>query len=229
MEQEVLEQKLGINLNNKLLLTQALTHRSLLNENRDLPTGHNERLEFLGDAVLELVVSDFLFRTLPNKDEGELTQLRTQFVNGKTLLVIAAQYNLPEYIQMSKGQKKDNGRALNQIISSAFEAVIGAIYLDQGYQATSDFIARAFSGIKDKLLTEKRDAKSTLQEFAQEKLSLTPEYQIVEEYGFDHNKTFVAGVLFDGVLIAKGQGPKKKQAEEKAAEAALIIKGWRTL
>lgn len=225
-----LERRLGVVFRDKNLLKQALTHRSYLNENREWPLGSNERLEFLGDAVLELVVSEFLFRRYPNKPEGKLTEYRAALVNGETNAATGIAFGINDCLLLSKGEAKDTGRARELIIADAFEAVIGAVYLDQGYPAAENLIARCVLSKADSIISIGflRNTKSRLQELVQERMAVTPSYRVISETGPDHKKEFLVGVFFGDDLVAQGAGTSKKLAEEKAAQAALVSKGWTT-
>lgn len=218
-----LEKKIGIKFRNEGLLTEALTHRSYLNENPKWPVPHNERLEFLGDAVLELVVSEDLYRLFPTYAEGELTSHRAALVNYLMLAQVAKEIELGNFLYLSKGEAKDTGRARDVILANALESLIGAIYSDQGYAAAQGFILKFvmphLSEVQEKELY--RDAKSSLQEIAQEKLKVTPSYKVLKEMGPDHAKTFVVGLYFGDKLIAQGQGPSKQEAEVEAAKEGL--------
>ncbi len=222
-----LEKNLQIEFNNKDLLRQALVHRSYLNENPDSQLKDNERLEFLGDAVLELVVTEYLYNNYPNP-EGELTNWRAALVNTKMLAKVAGQLNLNSHILLSKGESKDMGRARQYILANAVEAVIGAIHLDQGYAVVKEFIGREILKELPEIIDKKlyRDPKSRFQEMAQEQDGFTPYYEVLQEWGPDHDKQFVIGVYLDSQLVAKGQGSSKQDAQEKAAQQGLKIKGW---
>ncbi len=225
-----LETSLGVKFKNKDLLLQALTHRSYLNENPAFALGHNERLEFLGDAVLELVVTDALYKKYPDKPEGELTSLRAALVNADMLADIAATLGVNDYILLSRGEKKDVGRARSYILANAFEALVGALYLDHDYAAAALFIMRVLLEPKLTEVIEKklwRDPKSTFQEEAQERVSVTPNYRVLKEMGPDHQKRFSVGVYLGAELVAEGVGLSKQDAEVKAAENALATKGWK--
>ena len=228
MDLSELEKKIKIQFNDRNLLQSSLTHRSYLNENRKWPLAHNERLEFLGDAVLELVVTEFLYKKYPEKPEGELTAFRAALVNTVSIADAATQLGMNEYLLLSRGESKDTGRARGIILANAFEAVIGAIYLDQGYDAARDFIdAQLFHKTDD--VVEKRlwqDAKSKLQEISQERLSVTPTYELVNQTGPDHDKTFVVAAHLGREKVALGEGRSKQEAEQDAAQKALIAKGW---
>ncbi len=212
------------------LLEMACTHRSFLNENKTKAMEHNERLEFLGDAVLELVVTSFLYRKYPQKAEGALTAYRSSIVNTVSLTKVAEHIGLNDYILLSKGETKDTGRARSIILANTVEAIIGAIYLDQGYDGSANFISNFILDIIDieDIVANKAwiDAKSRFQEKAQEKVGKTPAYKTLKEVGPDHDKKFTLGVFLGDVQIATGVGPSKQEAEQKAAEKALEIKGW---
>lgn len=222
------ETKIGVGFKNKRLLETAFTHRSYLNENRRPGAEHNERLEFLGDAVLELVVTEFLYAKYPDKPEGELTAFRAALVNTQSITDAATHLGMNDFLLLSRGEAKDTGRARQIILANAFEAVIGAIYLDQGYEAARAFIdAQLFHKTDD--VVEKRlwqDAKSRLQELSQERLSFTPTYELVNQTGPDHDKHFVVAVNLGKERTALGEGRSKQEAEQDAAQKALLAKGW---
>jgi len=223
-----LETILQCAFNDRVLLSSAVTHRSYLNENREVTHEHNERLEFLGDAVLELAVTDFLFRTYPEKAEGELTAIRAALVNTNMLSEVAQGLGINDFMRLSRGEAKDVGRARAYILANAFEAIVGAIYLDQGYEAARAFIERAlFSRTHD--IVEKRlwqDPKSRFQEKAQEVFGTTPSYKTLKEQGPDHDRMFTIGIYAGAELIAEGTGRSKQEAEQAAAQAALEKKSW---
>lgn len=222
-----LENKIGIIFKNKDLLLTALTHRSYLNENTAWHSDHNERLEFLGDAVLELIVTEYLYATYPNP-EGEMTNWRAALVNSVMLAKVAQKFDLNTYLLLSRGEAKDTGRARQYILANAVEAVIGAIYIDQGYGAAQRFIETFVLGELPDILSghSYRDPKSTLQEIAQDRLGVTPSYQVLEEWGPDHAKSFRVGVYLGADLAGEGAGPSKQDAQQVAAEDALAKKGW---
>lgn len=224
---EELEKKIGIEFNNKDLILEALTHRSYLNERPDWRLDHNERLEFLGDAVLELIVTEYLFKNY-KEPEGILTTWRAALVNANMLSAISHKFSLNDYLLLSRGEAKDTGRARQYILANAFESVIGAIYLDQGYEAAKAFIDKFVLTELKQVIENKlyRDAKSTFQEQAQERVGVTPTYEVMEEWGPDHAKNFKIGVYLDSELAGTGQGPSKQEAEQKAAEDALHQKKW---
>jgi ribonuclease-3 len=227
---ESLAEHIGVVFKDIALLRAAVTHRSYLNENKAMGIEHNERLEFLGDAVLELVVTGFLFKKYPKKAEGELTAFRSAIVNTVSLTKVAEHMGLNDYMLMSRGEMKDTGRARLIILANAVEAVIGAIYLDQGYDAAANFISDHILNVIDieEIVKNKTwlDAKSRFQERAQEKSGVTPSYRTLKEVGPDHDKEFTLGVFLGDVQVATGLGASKQEAEQKAAEKALQIKGW---
>ena len=225
----VLEKKIGIKFKHPEYLVQAFVHRSYLNEHRDFNFGHNERLEFLGDAVLELAVTEFLFNEYGNP-EGELTNWRAALVNAKILSSIAYEIGMESYLFLSHGESKDAGtKARDYIMANTMESLIGAIYIDQGYIATQQFVTRWVITKLPYILENGlyMDAKSRFQEGAQEKIGVTPVYKVLDEEGPDHAKTFKIGVFIDKELIAEGRGMSKQEAELEAAEAAVKVKGWK--
>lgn len=223
-----LESLIGVVFQNKITLLSAITHRSFLNENRDAEQDHNERLEFLGDAVLELIVTDYLFNRYKDKTEGELTAIRAALVNTNTLSDASTKLGVNEFLLLSKGEAKDNGRARQYILANAFEALTGAIYIDQGYDAAQAFIARELFPRTDRIVEKKlwQDAKSRFQERAQEMVGVTPSYQTIRETGPDHDRVFTVGAFLKTDLVAEGTGRAKQEAEQMAAEKALEAKGW---
>lgn len=222
------EESIGITFHNFKLLRQAFTHRSYLNEHRSEGSEHNERLEFLGDAVLELISTHFLYEKFPGHNEGDLTAFRASLVNAVTLSEVAAELGMNDYLLLSRGESKDNGRARGVLLANAIEAVVGAIYLDQGYDAARDFIQKHLFPKIDDILKNKtwRDSKSVLQEKAQETEGSTPYYTVITETGPDHDKQFIVGAYVKEVLLAKGMGKSKQEAEQDAARNALDEKGW---
>src|SRR3989338_1141086 len=218
-----LEKILGITFKNQDLLKQSLVHRSYLNENPAFHLPQNERLEFLGDAVLELAVTEHLYNNYPNP-EGELTNWRAALVNAKMLAEITQGLDLEEYLFLSRGEAKDAGSKARQIIlANAIEAVIGAIYLDRGMEEAAVFIKREVLSKLPHIIEYGLDvdAKSHFQELVQEKLSVTPSYRVLEESGPDHAKHFIVGAYVRDTLIAQGEGTSKQEAQMAAAEAAL--------
>ena len=229
----IFAKKIGLTFTDPELLCQAFTHRSYLNENRP-PGGaestslHNERLEFLGDAVLELVITNYLYKKYPTKTEGNLTAYRAALVNATTIGQIAEELGVNEYLRLSRGEAQDTGRARQIILANTYEAIIGAIYLDQGYDSAERFLATTLFPSVTKVVAEKlwQDAKSYFQERAQEVTALTPHYEVLEESGPDHDKTFLVGVYLGDILVAKGSGHSKQEAEQAGARAGLKAKGW---
>jgi ribonuclease III len=222
------EEKINISFKNKDLLKEAFTHSSYINENPGGSLKHNERFEFLGDAVLELIVTEYLFEKFPEKPEGELTNLRAALVNANTLSNTAWEIGINEYLLLSRGEAKDVGRGRQYILANTFEALVGALYLDQGYDAAHKFLASCLFPKVDEILSKKlfRDAKSFFQEKAQEIVGITPTYDVLSEWGPDHDKHFVVGAYVGEEVVAEGEGPSKQEAQQKAAEAALRVKGW---
>ncbi|MGI6340923.1 MAG: ribonuclease III [Minisyncoccales bacterium] len=224
-----LEKKLNIFFNNQDLLTQAFCHRSYLNENPNFCLDHNERLEFLGDAVLELVTTEFLFKKFAKKAEGEMTGIRAALVNSGSIAEASKNLGFNDFLLLSQGEEREQGKARISILADTFEAFIGALYLDKGYEACKKFIIENLVDKKIAEILEKRldkDPKSLFQEKAQEEISITPDYRVLEEKGPDHRKNFIVGVFVGEKLIAKGEGSSKHEAEVKAAEKALIKKNW---
>ncbi|MEK7555344.1 MAG: ribonuclease III [Patescibacteria group bacterium] len=223
MDLSKLEKITGHQFKNKNLLKEALTHRSYLNENPSWGIPHNERLEFLGDAVLELAVSEELFQKYPDYDEGKLTSIRAALVNYQMLAKVAGDIELGKFILLSRGEAKDNGKAREVILANAFESLLGAVYLDGGYSTVKLFIEKAVIVNLPEVFEKElyRDPKSLLQEIIQEKLKLTPNYQVLDEHGPDHQKIFKVGVFFNDKLAAEGEGASKQEAEVEAAKNAL--------
>lgn len=217
------ETKIGVTFSDKNLLTQVFVHRSYLNENLSFKLDHNERLEFLGDAVLELVVTEHLYKTLPNP-EGELTNLRSALVRGQMLSDVAGSIDLNDYLLLSKGEEKSGGKARQLILANAFEALIGAIYLDQGYKVVAEFISKYLLGKLTSVIEQKSylDPKSHLQEKAQAELSITPAYKVLSETGPDHAKIFTVGCFIGEDLVGEGDGASKQNAESQAASSSLV-------
>lgn len=218
---EQLQNILGVHFKNQELLRTALTHRSWLNEHPEYPLQHNERLEFLGDAVLEVVVSEHLYRNF-NIPEGEMTGIRAAIVNANSLSKIANNFNLKNYLFLSKGEAKGDERAQKTILANALEAIIGAIYLDGGIKGARDFIKRYILVLLPEILNKGiKDPKSLFQEIAQENFAITPAYKVLEKWGPEHKKRFLVGVYLGKDLLAKGEGFSKQEAEEEAAKKAL--------
>lgn len=222
------ETAIGVEFADKSLLERAFTHRSYLNEHPELNIMHNERLEFLGDAVLELTVTDYLFAAYPDRPEGELTAIRAALVNTLSIADVAKRLEADSYLRLSKGEAKDTGRGRRFILANTYEAVIGAIYLDQGYDVAAEFIEKTLLGEVDKLIDNEgwKDAKSVFQEEAQRHEAITPTYEILDETGPDHDKVFTVGVYLEDDEVATGSGKSKQEAESAAAEAGLEEKNW---
>lgn len=222
------EKKTGFVFKDKNLLAQAFTHRSYINENTGSRLSHNERLEFLGDAVLELSVTDYLYNEYKEKDEGELTAYRSALVNAVIIGEVAGELNMNDFLLLSKGEARDVGKARTYILANTYEAYLGALYLDQGYEICDKFIQKTLITklpdiIKNKLW---RDAKSLVQEKAQEHFNTTPSYSVINETGPDHDKHFTIGIFFGKDKIATGKGKSKQEAEQSAARNALELKKW---
>ncbi len=222
MDLSVLESTIGLKFKNPTLIEQAFTHRSYLNEHPEI-TGHNERLEFLGDAVVELIVTNYLFDKFPDKPEGELTNLRAALVRRNTLSEIGQELAFENYMRLSKGEAKNTGKAKAVILSNASEAFIGALYLDLGLETVQGFLDQFLLPKLDQIIEGDKhiDAKSRLQEIIQEQRSLTPYYKTQTTSGPDHDRQFVVGVYFGDELIATGEGSSKREAEMAAATVAL--------
>ncbi len=223
MDLESLEKKININFENKTLAKNAFVHRSYLNENPDFELGSNERLEFLGDAVLELATSEKLFKKYPNKPEGNLTNIRAALVCTSSLAEESKRLNLGNYLFLSKGEHDSGGREREYILANTFEALLGAIYLDQGYRTCQEFLEeKLFYKIEEIVKNRKyKDAKSTLQEIAQEEVGITPTYNVLDEWGPDHAKSFRMGVFLNNKQIGVGKGCSKQEGEQAAAQDAL--------
>lgn len=221
-------EKIGIKFNDEKLLKQAFVHRSYINENRDHNTDHNERLEFLGDAVLELITTSFLYKKYPDTPEGELTSYRAALVRTESISETARELGMNDCLLLSKGESKDTGKARDYILANTFEATLGAIYLDQGYEKAEKFIAQILLHKIDEIVKNKqwKDSKSHVQEIAQDKLGITPEYKVIEESGPDHDREFLVGIYFEDKKIAEGRGKSKQIAEQEAAQNALESNNW---
>lgn len=222
------EKDIGIVFEDKKLLEQAFIHRSYINENTGSKLSHNERLEFLGDAVLELAVTNYLYLKYPKCDEGELTAYRSALVNAVIIGEVAGALGMNNYLLLSKGESKDVGKARSYILANTYEAYVGAVYLDRGYATAEDFIARTLFGKIDEIVAKKlwRDAKSLVQEKSQEHVGVTPSYKVVSEAGPDHDKHFTIAIYFGDDRIAEGKGKSKQEAEQSAARNALEAKKW---
>lgn len=224
-----LERMIGVKFKNQNYLIQSVVHRSYINEHPTFELNHNERLEFLGDAVLEIIVTEFLYHQFPDTPEGELTNWRASLVNAKMLADIAVEIGLEPFLYLSKGESKDvNSKARHFILANALEALIGAIYLDQGIKKSKDFIMKFILSKLDNILQNKlyQDPKSKFQEKAQEFLKITPHYKVISEKGPDHAKEFEVGLYLGENLIAKGLGTSKQEAQVDAAVKGLKKKKW---
>lgn len=218
------EKRIGIAFEKRALLEQAFTHRSYINENKEIADEHNERLEFLGDAVLELVITDFLYKKYPKADEGDLTAYRSALVNATTCAQVAADLGVNDFLLLSRGEAKDAaGRARQFILANTLEAIIGAIFLDQGFDTAKKFILKHISPLIDDIVKKGGwvDSKSLFQERAQEASGQTPVYRTIKETGPDHDKKFTVGVYLGTELVSTGEGKSKQDAEQIAAEKAL--------
>lgn len=216
------QDKLGVTFHDINLLVTAFTHRSYLNEHKKSVSEHNERLEFLGDAVLELAVTEYLYAHY-SEPEGVLTSWRSSLVRTESIGAAAAKYDYEPLLRLSRGEKRGSERARLQILANAYEAVLGALYLDQGYEAAKKFVSESLLSTLDEILKSGSwmDPKSHLQELAQSVDNATPIYKVLAETGPDHEKTFTVGVFIAGKLKGQGEGPSKQIGQQKAAEAAL--------
>lgn len=223
------ETRTGIRFKDTNLLQQAFTHRSYLNEHPKQKIEHNERLEFLGDAVLELAVTNYLYNRFPEKPEGEMTSYRAALVNTIMLSEVSLGLGFNDLLLLSRGEAKDTGKARQYILANTYEAVVGALFIDQGYARTEKFIADFLFPRLEGVLTNQtwQDAKSKFQEVAQEKVSVTPSYTVLEESGPDHDKHFLVGVFLGEEEAGRGEGKSKQEAEQNAAQDALQKKEWR--
>jgi len=223
-----LENDLNIYFNNKNLLIQAFVHRSYINESVKSKMNHNERLEFLGDAVLELATTNFLYHKFKDLAEGELTTYRAALVNTKSIGAVAKDLGFNDYLFLSRGESKDFGKARVSILADTYEAFIGALFLDRGYEFAKDFIEKTLLIHTDEIIEEGKykDAKSMVQERAQDVIGVTPSYKVVSESGPDHDKKFVIAIYFGAEKVAEGEGHSKQEAETDAAKKALEKKDW---
>lgn len=223
-----LEKKIKITFKNADLIDIAFVHKSYINEHKDKKMEHNERLEFLGDAVLELVATEYLYKHYPKQEEGVLTNWRSALVKGKNLAEISTELDLGLFLYLSRGEERSGGRKKNYILANTLEALIGAVYLDQGYDVAhkfiDEFILNRLTEILEKGLHI--DAKSQFQEVAQEVVGITPEYKLMREEGPDHDKSFTMGAYIGEELVAEGSGSSKQKAEQEAASAAIKAKKW---
>jgi ribonuclease-3 len=219
---EQLAKSLGIKFNDISILDRALVHRSYLNENRSIEKS-NERLEFLGDAVLELIVSQYLYNKYPDREEGDLTSFRSAIVRTESLAQASRELNYGDYLKMAKGEEESGGRDKDYILANTFEAVLGAIFLDQGLNICRDLVNKVLL-LKVENIVENRldiDGKTKIQEVAQAKYKLTPTYEVIKEHGPDHDKIFIVAVKIGNKVIGKGEGSSKQKAEEAAAQKGL--------
>lgn len=217
------EKKIGIRFKDKNLLRQVFVHRSYLNENVGFDLDHNERLEFLGDAVIELIVTHYLYKNYKNP-EGELTNWRSALVKGPSLSQIAKTLGIDDYLYLSKGEQRSEGKARELIRANTFEALVGAMYLDRGYDSARKFVEKVLvKKYLPEIINKKlyMDPKSSLQQLVQEQKRLTPQYRVLAEYGPDHEKSFTVGVFVGGKLLGEGSGSNKQSAEQAAANSAL--------
>ncbi len=217
-----LQQKLNIKFKSQDIIKNAFIHRSYLNEHKDFKGQSNERLEFLGDSVLSIAVSTFLFKQLPKSPEGELTQIRASLVRTETLAELAQEISLGEYLYLSKGEEDSQGRSNRTILANTFEALIGAIYLDQGIEAATNFIQKHILSNWKKLAKEAAvDNKSKLQEVLQRKFHQSPVYKLINSWGPDHDRSFEVGVFLNDKNLGTGSGKNKQTAAQSAAGDAL--------
>ena len=230
MNIEEVEAVLKITFTNKGLIEKALTHRSYLNENTEGIAESNERLEFLGDAVLQFLSSEYIFKRYSDFKEGDLTNLRSKIVNTESLAKESLRLKLGEHLLISRGEK-ETAKESNYILANTFEATVGAIYLDQGIEVCREFVHRELFYKADKIIKRGnlKDAKSLYQEITQEKYSITPTYKLIEDEGPDHNKLFKVGVYLDKELVAEGEGTSKRKAQQDAAEDALAIENKKSV
>lgn len=222
------EQKIGIDFTDKDILLRAFTHRSFINEKKGRGLLHNERIEFLGDAVLEIIVTDFLFHSFPKEDEGTLTAYRAAMVNTDSLSMQAKKLELDSFLLLSKGERMDTNKGRDHILANTFEALIGAIYLDQGLEKAAEFVGGQLFDYMQVIIDNQlhKDPKSYFQELAQDRRKTTPYYELVESVGPDHDKEFVMGAYLEEEMIATGSGQSKQKAESEAARAALEALEW---
>ena len=228
LDYAAVEALIGVTFQDKSYLLSAMTHRSYLNEHKEATQDHNERLEFLGDAVLELVVTDFLYRKYPEKPEGELTAVRAALVNTNSLAEASTKLGINDHLLLSKGEAKDTGRARVYILANAFEAMIGAMYLDQGYDVAAGFIAAQLFELTERIVQRClwQYSNSRVQALSQVHAGVKPSYEALGQVGPDHDRTFTVGVFLKDEKIAEGQGRAKQEAEQAAAEKAIEAKDW---
>lgn len=219
------EKILNVSFNDNDLLVQALTHRSYINEQNDESLTDNERLEFLGDAVLDFVVADMLFDAFPDMAEGELTRLRSGLVRTESLAELARALRVGEFLRIGKGEENNGGRERTNNLCRAFEAIIGALYIDSGLEAVREFLTPHLNALQSLVMEEAlhKDARSRLQEWSQANLNVTPHYRLVSTSGPDHNKEFLIEVVLGSEAVASGRGRSKQVASQAAAAAALAL------
>jgi ribonuclease-3 len=225
---EDLQKEIQIYFKDKNLLISAFCHRSFLNEFKNFNLPHNERLEFLGDSILNMIVAEHLYKNFPDVSEGELSNLRACLINRQILAEVAKKLNFEKYLLLSKGEQKSVGRGRETILANTFEAFLGALYLDQGYKICQDFLEKHLLIYIPKILKENliKSAKTIFQEKAQEIVGITPTYKVLKEWGPDHDKRFLVGVFLGDELVAEGEGSSKQEAGEEAAKKALKVKKW---
>jgi ribonuclease-3 len=214
-----LEKILGITFGKKEYLQMAVTHRSFLNEHKEETVGNNERLEFLGDAVLELIISDYLYQTYPEYPEGDLTSFRSAIVRTESLADASRELNAGSFLRMSKGEEESGGADKDYLLANTYESLLGAIYVDKGYKEAKDFVFRTLVPKIEEIVESRSDidSKTKIQEIVQSKFKVTPTYDVIKEEGPDHDKKFVVGVKINEKIVGKGKGPSKQKAEEDAA------------
>lgn len=219
-ELQTLVKKLNIKINNLNILDKALTHSSYINEHKELNLESNEKLEFLGDAVIGLVITEHLCNLYPDFSEGQLSKMKSRLVSATVLTRLGDELSLGDYLLLGKGEEKSGGKKRESSLANVFESVIGAIYLDSGFKEVSSFILEIF---KDKFLSKDigKDYKSELQEFSQDKFKISPVYNLISERGPEHKKTFEIRVLIKDKEYGRGMGKNKKEAEQKAAENTI--------
>ncbi len=224
----IFEELIHYTFKDKTLLETAYTHRSFVNEKEGKNKTHNERLEFLGDAVLELIVTDFLFKKFPQEPEGVMTSYRAAMVNTDSLSNAARRIEAEKYLMLSRGEKLETNKGRDHILANTFEAVIGALYIDGGFEVAQHMVSRVLFPFIDEIISKKlyKDPKSFFQEKAQELKKMTPHYELIREVGPDHDKEFVMGLYLGKELVTEGTGQSKQKAEANAAEIALGIMGW---
>src|SRR3989338_1790722 len=222
-----LEAIISISFKDKSLLTLAFVHKSFINEHSS-ERHYNERIEFLGDAVLELSETQFLYKEYPDQPEGQLTNWRSALVKGKNLARVSKELNLGQYLLLSRGEELSGGREKEYILANTLEALIGAIYLDKGFQVADEFILKNIAQLLDEIIEKglNVDSKSRVQELAQDRYNLTPTYELISESGPDHDKNFVMGIYFGKRLAGEGNGPSQQDAEQSAAQDAMKKEGW---